>query len=68
MIRAGKPCDGSDRSDQPDCHHHVDARDRHQPGDVGIGSGLARQLALDDLQILTQSVVLAQMPGGTASL
>src|SRR5918995_481295 len=43
-------------------HYHVDARDRHQPRHVRVGQRVARQLALDDLQILAEPVVLAQVP------
>jgi hypothetical protein len=60
-VRAGEPSHGSDRGDEPNRDHHVNARDRHQPRDVQVGSGLARQLALDDLQVFAEAVVLAQV-------
>jgi hypothetical protein len=67
-IRSGEPGDGFDRGDQPDRDHHVDARDRHQPLDVRIAQSVARQLALDHLQILAAPVVLAQVPGEGVAL
>ncbi|CAO4149463.1 hypothetical protein GPNCGGLF_LOCUS3157 [Methylorubrum aminovorans] len=63
LIRAGEPRHGSDGGDQPDGDHQIDAWDCHQPRDVRVGAGLARQFTLDDLHVLTQPVVLAQVPG-----
>jgi hypothetical protein len=65
-VGAGEPRHGSDRGDQPDRDHHVDARDRHQPLHVRFGQPVAPQLALDDLQILAEAVVLAQVPGAAS--
>lgn len=57
-----------DGGDQTDAHYHVDARDRHQPRDVRIGTGFARELPLDDVQVLGQPIVLAQVPSNRVGL
>lgn len=67
-IRAGEPRHRSDRGDQPDRDHHVDARDRHQSRDVRVGASLAGEFTLDDFQILAQPVMLAQVPSNSVGL
>ncbi len=61
-VGAWEPLGRPDRRHQPDRHHHVDARNGHEPLDLRVGERVARQLALDDSQIVRESVVLAQMP------
>ena len=67
-IRSGEPLDGTDRGDEPDRDHHVDARDRHQPLDVRVAQSITRQLALNNAQVLAEPVVLTQVPGDCVAL
>ena len=60
-----RPLEANNRTDgggQSECHHHIDTRDRHQALDVLARQSGLSQLALYYTQVLTQAVVLAQMP------
>ena len=62
LVGAGEALDRADRRHQADRDHHVDARNGHEPLDVRVGERVARELALDDPQVVGEPVVLAQMP------
>ena len=46
----------------PDCDHHIDPGNGHEPLGFRFGERVARQLALDDTKILAQAAILAQAP------
>src|SRR5580704_19497707 len=62
LLRLAEAVDVADRRDDGERHDHVDAGDRLQPRDVLAGKSRARQVALDDRQILAEPIELAQMP------
>ena len=56
LLGLAEAVDVADRCDDGERHDHVEAWDRHQPGDVLVRESRARPGALDDRQILAEPI------------
>src|SRR5215204_168665 len=62
LLRAVEASDIANGCSHRERHHHVDARDRHQPLDALICERGAGEVALDHLQVLAETIELAKVP------
>jgi hypothetical protein len=61
-IRTRESIDRTDCSQQSDCDHHIDPGNGHEPLGFRVGERVARQFALDYTKILSEAVIIAQVP------
>jgi hypothetical protein len=62
VSRGWEPADVADHRHQRCRGRHIDARDRHQPLDLGVLKRLLRHERVDLLELLAEEVELAQTP------
>ena len=62
LLRAGETADIADRRHQPRRNRQIDTGDRHQPLDRHIVQRTLRDLAVEDVEVLGETVKLTDMP------